>query len=319
MLDRYQRFSARLGYSWIRSRNLNTSSILALDAAQETLKLDLRASRTDFSQDRLRVLRLTQTGDVFLPWDGRLNGSVTASFGLDGLGARQGTAALPMTRDGAKPDFRKLDVTASYTQPFLNNRVYLSLAAKAQTSFGSVLVSSEQFGLGGADWVSAYRGGQFQGDSGAAFRSEVSLPVTLPSFAMLPDLGSAVMPYLFAAGGFAKLEKPSAAEKEYLSAGAFGAGLRVALSQRAPHIPAPSASNTPAAVHASRSPRTASISASPSSTEGGQGRRAASQPPLAVWGKPEIRSPRHGLSTPLPLRGGVRGGGNGLKTRGYFH
>ncbi|WP_208975464.1 ShlB/FhaC/HecB family hemolysin secretion/activation protein [Pannonibacter phragmitetus] len=236
MLDRYQRFSARLGYSWIRSRSLNTSSVLAFDAGEETLKLDLGTARTDFAQDRLRVLRLTQTADAFLPWEGRLNGSITASFGLDGLGARQGTSALPMTRLGAKPDFRKLDVTAGYTQPLFSNRVYLSLAAKAQTSFGEALVSSEQFGLGGADWVSAYRGGQFQGDSGAAFRSEVSLPVALPSFAMLPDLGSAVMPYLFAAGGFVKLEKPSAVEKEYLSAGAFGAGLRVALSQKAtPH------------------------------------------------------------------------------------
>jgi hemolysin activation/secretion protein len=236
MLDRYDRFSARLGYSWIRSRSLNTSSILALDVAEETMKLDFGTSRADFSQDRLRVLRLTQTGDAFLPWNGRLNGSVTASLGLDGLGAREGTAALPLTRDGARPDFGKLEATASYVQPLLNNRLYVSLAAKAQTSFGEALVSSEQFGLGGADWVSAYRGGQLQGDSGAALRTEVSLPVTLPAFAMLPDLGSAVMPYLFAAGGFVTLENATAVEEEYLSAGAFGAGLRVALSQKAtPH------------------------------------------------------------------------------------
>ncbi|MDO1583462.1 ShlB/FhaC/HecB family hemolysin secretion/activation protein [Rhizobium oryzicola] len=237
MEDHYQRLSTKLGYSWIRAREANTSSVLSFDVTEEKQKLNLSGATTPFTQDQLRVLRFTQTGDMITAWGGQFSGSLTASFGLDGLGARSGTTDLPMSRSGAEPDFQKLEISATYGQSFLAERMHLSVSGKAQTSFGEALASSEQFGLGGADWLSAFDSGKMQGDAGAAFRAELSFPVTLPqSLGLGNAFGSAVAPYLFGAAGIAKLEQPTAAEEEITRASAFGAGIRVGLSEKAsPH------------------------------------------------------------------------------------
>ncbi|MGE6741128.1 ShlB/FhaC/HecB family hemolysin secretion/activation protein [Allorhizobium pseudoryzae] len=228
--DHYQRLSAKLGYSLIRGRDRNSSSILGLDLSDEKQSLTMTGATSPFTEDRLRVIRWTQTGDIMLQSGAQLSGSVTASFGLDALGARTATADLPLSRSGAEPDFRKLEIQARYNQSFFQQSVHISLAGKAQTSFGDALTSSEQMGLGGFDWVSAYESGQIQGDAGAALRTEITFPITLP---FASALGGAVAPYLFGAAGLAKLETPTAVEDGVTRAGAFGAGLRFALSQKA--------------------------------------------------------------------------------------
>jgi hemolysin activation/secretion protein len=233
MVDHYQRLSTKLGYSWIRARDLNTSSVLSFDVTQEKQKLDLDGVRSAFTEDQLRVLRLTQSGDMITAWGGQLSGSLTASFGLDALGARSATSDLPLSRDGAEPDFRKLEASAFYSQSLAADRVRISLAAKAQTSFGDALASSEQFALGGFDWLSAFNGGQIEGDAGAAMRAEAAFPLT---FSLAPALGSAAAPYVFAAAGLAKLEQPTSVERSITRASAFGAGIRFGLSEKAsPH------------------------------------------------------------------------------------
>lgn len=234
MEDDYQRLSTKLGYSWIRARDFNTSSILGFDVTQEKQKLNLSGTITPFTEDRLRVLRLTQTGDIVTSWGAQVSGSVTLSFGLDGLGARSATTDLPLSRDGAEPDFRKLELSASYGQSFLNERMHLLVSGKAQSSFGEALVSAEQFGLGGFDWLSAFDSGKLQGDAGAAARAELSFPLT-GGFA--DPFGGAVAPYLFGAAGITKLEHPTAAEAEVIRASSLGAGMRFGLSEKAtPHM-----------------------------------------------------------------------------------
>ena len=230
MVDHYQRLSTKLGYSWIRARDLNTSSIVGFDVMQEKQKLDLGGVRSAFTEDQLRVLRLTQSGDMITAWGGQVSGSLTASFGLDALGARSATTDLPLSRDGAEPDFRKLEASASYSQSLANDKMRISLAGKAQTSFGDALAASEQFVLGGFDWLSAFDGGKLEGDAGAAMRAEVSFPVT---FSLAPALGSAAAPYVFAAAGLAKLEQPTSVERNVTRASAFGAGIRFGLSEKA--------------------------------------------------------------------------------------
>ncbi|OMP68894.1 ShlB/FhaC/HecB family hemolysin secretion/activation protein, partial [Agrobacterium tumefaciens] len=210
MVDHYQRLSTKLGYSWIRARDLDTSSVLSFDTTQETQKLDLGGIRSVFTEDQLRVLRLTQSGDIMTSWGGQLSGSLTASFGINAFGARSATTDLPLSRDGAQPEFRKLEASASYSQSLAADRMRVSVAAKAQTSFGGALASSEQFGLGGFDWLSAFDGGKLEGDAGAAMRTERSFPV---SFNLMPALGSVAAPYVFAAAGLSKLEQPSAVER----------------------------------------------------------------------------------------------------------
>lgn len=230
MEDHYQRLSTKLGYSWIRTRDLNTTSAIAFDITQETQKLDLDGTKSAFTEDKLRVLRFTQTADAILPWGGQLNGSTTLSFGLEGLGARSATTDLPLSRDGAQPNFQKLEVSANYGQSLLQDRVHVSLAGKAQTSFGDALASSEQIGLGGFDWLSGYDSGDLQGDAGAVTRAEVSFPVTL-TFAK--PFGGAVAPYVFGAAGVSRIEQPTAAENGVTRASSFGAGLRFGVSEKA--------------------------------------------------------------------------------------
>lgn len=237
----YQRLSTKLGYSWIRARDVNTSSVFSFDVIQEQQKLNLAGAATPFTQDQLRVLRLTQTGDMIADWGGQLSASLTASFGLDALGARNATSDLPLSRVGAEPDFRKLEISALYGQSFLDDRMHLSVAGKAQTSFGDALVSSEQFGLGGYGWLSAFDSGEMQGDTGATARAELSFPMTLSSGLGLgggagDTFGGAFAPYLFGAAGIAKLERPTAAEDEISRAGSLGVGIRFGLSEKAsPH------------------------------------------------------------------------------------
>ncbi|WP_205910479.1 ShlB/FhaC/HecB family hemolysin secretion/activation protein [Rhizobium sp. FY34] len=229
-VDHYQRFSTKLGYSFIRARDINASFVLSFDVMQEKQKLDLDGERSAFTEDQLRVLRLTQSGDVITSWGGQVSGSLTASFGLDALGARNATTELPLSRDGAEPDFHKLEGSVSYSQSLAADRMRLSLAGKAQISFGDALASSEQFALGGFGWLSAFNSGQLEGDAGAAIRAEAAFPVTVT---LAPALGSAVDPYVFAAAGLAKLEQPTSLERSITRATAFGAGIRFGLSERA--------------------------------------------------------------------------------------
>lgn len=233
MMDHYQRFSAKLGYSLVRARDFNVSSALSFDVMQEQQKLDLGGVQSDFTDDRLRVLRLTQSGDITTSWGGELSGSLTASFGLDAFGARHATTNLPLSRDGAEPEFQKLEASVSYSQSLASDSVRLSLDGKAQTSFGDPLASSEQFALGGFEWLSAFDSGQFEGDAGVAIRAEAAFPV---SFGFAPALGSAAAPYVFAAAGLAKLEQPTSVERSITRASTLGAGIRLGLSEQAsPH------------------------------------------------------------------------------------
>lgn len=225
--DDYQRFSTKLGYHWVRSRNLNTSSVLGLDLIDEKLSLDLQGVREDWKQDKVSILRLTQNVDMYTHSNGFLSGEITASFGVDGMGARSPTSALRMSRDGAEPEFKKLAISASYQQGFKNTRLQLSLSGKAQTSMGDTLISSEEFSLGGFDWVSAFEGGALMGDSGGVIRGELSLPLLLPETLSLPSLASNIVPYVYGAAGATSIENPTAVEEKSINAKAFGIGLRI--------------------------------------------------------------------------------------------
>ncbi|MFD1745488.1 ShlB/FhaC/HecB family hemolysin secretion/activation protein [Rhizobium helianthi] len=230
MSDHFQRFSARLNYDWWRSRDLDLSTNLAFDATRERQTILLPDNKLPFTEDRLRVLRLTQS----LLWQnasgGSWNASLTGSFGLDALGARTGTDTLPLSRDGADPDFQKLDLNWRYGQAFPSGW-QVTLKGRAQTSFGQALVASEQISLGGFEGLSSYASGRLDGDSGALLRAEVHRPMvtTLPIAGETRNL--IIAPYVFAAGGVVKLEEATALESRVTRAASYGLGLQTALSQ----------------------------------------------------------------------------------------
>ncbi len=230
--DHYQKFDLGIGYSWLRSRNANLSTSVNFDIVSEYQQLDIGGTLSDYTLDRLRVLRITQSGDIITDFGGQFAGSTTLSFGLNAFGARSATAALPLSRTGAKPNFAKLTLSGSYRQGLFNNAAQFSLAAQGQTAFGAALPASEQMGLGGPNWVSAFDSGSFQGDMAAVARAELTFPKVFTPLETYTNIGGLAAPYIFAAAGVAVLNQPSAVETKVTRAAAFGAGLRLSFSQK---------------------------------------------------------------------------------------
>lgn len=224
--DTFQRLSLRLRYAWLRGRAANFNSEVSFDAQDETQSLFVGADLAPLSQDRLRIVRFTNDGDVQTPWGAAISGRVTGSFGLDALGARSATdatALLPLSRQGADASFQKVDFSIGYTQRLFDHlAVYLT--ARAQTSFGQALLRSEQIGIASTSSLSGFDAGSIVGDQGFVTRAELSSPWTLP----LPTTAAGVVaaPYLFGAYGEVTLEKPTNLETARIAATSYGGGIR---------------------------------------------------------------------------------------------
>jgi len=220
----FERYSARLRYPWIRSRELTVSSELSFDAQDDFLNAVTPIS-LPIAEDRLRIVRFGTDATWFTPLGGVFTGNVVASFGIDGLGARSAadaTPLLPLSRQGADADFQKLEVSASYSQP-LATHLGLDLYARAQTSFGKPLLQSEQIGLTGPNGLSTFDAGAMQGDSGYVLRGEVSSPWYVPFTGGIVSLS----PYVFGAVGQVHLEMPTVLETADIVGASYGLGLKV--------------------------------------------------------------------------------------------
>ena len=230
--DTFERLSLRLRYAWLRERTANFNSELALDAQDELQSLFVAGVPTPLSQDRLRIVRFTNDGDLLTPWGGTVSGRATASFGLDGLGARtaaEATPLLPLSRQGADASFRKFDISLGYSQTVIEH-LAVSVTARAQTSFNAPLLRSEQIGIANTTGLSAFDAGTVVGDQGYVVRGELSSPWALPvSLPMLQASGIGVVaaPYLFAAYGEVTQRDPTALEAASIRATSYGAGLRL--------------------------------------------------------------------------------------------
>ena len=234
--DQFQRLSLRLRYPWTRSRDFNSATQLIFDAQDERRSLLIAPTTLPVSEDRLRVLRIANEADCLASWGGAFSAALTASFGLDALGARTAAEAsplLPLSRQGADATFSKLDGALSYSQG-LAEHLTANVTVRAQTSFGSPLEQSEQIGLAGPGALSAFDAGAVEGDSGMVARGELVAPFTLPT-GVLPAVFSQAMtgvgivasPYAFAAIGEVFLEQPTALEEPHVRAASFGLGLRL--------------------------------------------------------------------------------------------
>lgn len=222
----FDRFSVRLRYPWLRSRTANFFTEVAFDATSEKLSFIVPGAALPVSLDRLRVFRLSGDGDLKLDGGGLLTGRATASFGIDGLGARSAadaTPLLPLSRLGADAEFQKLDITATYTQPLADHLVF-GLYARGQTSFGQSLARSEQIGLASFQELSTFDAGSLGGDSGWVVRGEFSSPQVVP----VAGLTVSVTPYLFGATGALYLERPTVLEVGRLQVSSAGIGVRLA-------------------------------------------------------------------------------------------
>jgi hemolysin activation/secretion protein len=228
--DTFQRLSLRLRYAWLRGRNANFNSELAFDAQEERFSFFPGPALIPFQVDRLRIVRFTNDGDVITPWGATLSGRATASFGINGLGARSAADAnflLPLTRVGADAQFQKFDVTLNYIHPLVEHLV-LALSARGQTSFNAPLLRSEQIGIANTTGLSAFDNGTIVGDQGFVVRGELQSPWDLPVQNPVFDKTLTVVaaPYLFGAYGEVSLKLPQVGEVPVTRASSFGAGLR---------------------------------------------------------------------------------------------
>jgi hemolysin activation/secretion protein len=220
--SRFDRLSFRARYPWIRSRALNVNSELTFDVQRDAL-YGLTAAPEGLSLDRLRIARLSGEAAGLAPFGATFDARVTGSFGIDALGARspaEATPELPLSRQGVNPSFQKLEAALAYHQPF-RPHLAADLTFKAQSSFNEPMANSEQFGMVGPQALSGFDAGEFEGDSGAVARAELTSEWTVRT----PPGGWGLTPYLFAADGEVHDVRPTAVEYAYTHAAAYGFGL----------------------------------------------------------------------------------------------
>jgi hemolysin activation/secretion protein len=230
--DTFQRLSLRLRYAWLRGRSANFNSEVAFDAQEELQSLFVGGDPVPLSQDRLRIVRFVNDGDVLTPWGATISGRAAASFGVDGLGARSAADAsplLPLSRQGADAAFQKLDVMLNYNQAIVDH-LAINVSARAQTSFNAPLLRSEQIGIANTTGLSAFDAGTIVGDAGYVVRGELQSPWALPlqnAVILGSPLGMVAAPYIFAAYGEVSLKDPTALEALRIHASSYGGGLRL--------------------------------------------------------------------------------------------
>lgn len=195
-----RRLSLRGGYVLARSRTRALSAGLTIERlreANDAIDFATAISVDDFTAARAQ-----------LNWSaaGPRGGGVALLAQLShGLGRRANDA--PVSRQGARGHFTRLDVTARILRP-LTPRLALALTARAQTPFGAPLFRSEQAQLKGADALSTYIGGITAVDGSASLRGELT---------RTPRPGGAIRlaPYAFAAIGHGWISRPTAVEQDF--------------------------------------------------------------------------------------------------------
>ena len=217
-------FNLGLSYPLIRSRQLNLSLNGLFDLTNSTVATRFLGFPVVLSQDRIRSVRVGASVDNINAL-GFTAASILLSQGLSGFGARlEGSEGAPLSRaNGQATGFK---VNFNFTQLFtLPQQLNLLLTGTGQVASTSLLVS-EQFGLGGPSFGSAYNPSQVLGDDGYGLRLEVQRPVNYRA-------GTTAMvsqPYVFVDYGQVFLKQPTAAEPGNRELASAGLGLRQFIS-----------------------------------------------------------------------------------------
>jgi hemolysin activation/secretion protein len=220
-IGQFERYALRTSYPVIRTR---TSTIIVNGAFEYiTQNVALPLFSTDLNRDRYGVLRMGAAYETGLPWwSAALQTSATFSQGTGGRDSADALASgIPLSRQGAGPVFSKAIFDARVIQP-LPNEFRLDFIGRAQTSFGTPLLVSEQFSLDGPQAISAYPSGTLNVDEGGTLRGELSR-----SFASIGTVVPLILsPYGFGSFGVGRLLEPTIVELAVVRAAAVGAGVR---------------------------------------------------------------------------------------------
>ena len=160
-------FTIQLQHAFLRSRNMSFTGSAKFDYLDSNRSDNLGLPPTE---DRLRVLRAGGTLQVADSLGGADTATAELSQGLNVFNASR-PGDPNMTHPRANPQFFKATLEASRLQ-HLAGFWSLYTAASGQKASGQLL-ASEQFGVGGATYGSAYDASEITGDDGIAARVEL--------------------------------------------------------------------------------------------------------------------------------------------------
>jgi hemolysin activation/secretion protein len=198
-----------------------TGLVEHLQQANRSVLLD-----ADISRDRYTAVRVRLDWSGLTPWGAPLSMGVQLSGGVAGLDEGEAEASgVPLSRQGAAPNFRRADASVLLSQPLAVEGVRLNLAATAQTTFRHPVFVSEQYLLDGYGIVTGVPSGALSADRGIAGRAELLRSFRLAGVTRTPLLS----PYAFFAYGTGYLEQPTAAEQRRINGRSGGIGARMEL------------------------------------------------------------------------------------------
>jgi hemolysin activation/secretion protein len=212
-------YSVTAKYPIIRSRSENLYISAGFDVRNaKTLVLDSLQS-----EDRVRSAELSLSYD-FVDSGGAINLiSGTVRQGLDILNARE-SGAPNTSRTAGRNDYTKISLQALRLEA-LSRDFSLYTAANAQISF-SQLLSSEEFGYGGAQFGRAYDPSEITGEHGLAAMIEIRYDPYIPSWPVA-DMMEFYAFYDFGAAW--KIESEGDINGSRLSGTSTGGGFRTSL------------------------------------------------------------------------------------------
>lgn len=221
--------SATIEYThpYVRSRHKNVTGNLALaiqNSHSDRVDPDTPSSiNTAKTKDNVRAMRIGVTYDRVDRYRGVNLVDLKISRGIDALDATP-TGDANRSRPNAETEFNKVELYAARVQQLSKNWSLL-LAANAQYT-GDNLPSSEQFGVGGNNFVRGYDSSEIVGDKGMSAKLELRLR---PSASTTVIRNTVV--YGFVDGGRISRNTTVAGAQDSESISSFGLGVRFELNR----------------------------------------------------------------------------------------
>ena len=207
---------ANISYPLIRQRDMT----LEIDGGFEWKDSRTKISGEELYDDRLRVVKIGANFNFSDGWSGYNVIDVRYSQGLNILGVRE-SGSVDLSRENGKSDFKKLEMLTGRIQSLPGNFKLYGLLT-GQYAFNPLL-SSEEFGFGGAQVGRGYDPSEITGDRGIAASFEIRYNTRVPLF----NMQLALQPYAFYDIGKVWNIDPGAKDK--VSAASAGLGVRMNL------------------------------------------------------------------------------------------